>query len=106
MHANLRQYRMPQDMIDDTMHIVDVELADRLSEEPGFVAYECVVGDDGTICTMTIFQDREGAERSQQIATAFVSEHLSDVPIERIGSMIGEVMVSRARDAVLLAAHH
>ncbi|MEA2249341.1 MAG: hypothetical protein QOH46_3870 [Solirubrobacteraceae bacterium] len=106
MHANLRQYRIPLESIDDTMHIVDTELADRLSEEPGFVAYECAVGDDGTICSMTIFQDRDGAERSQEIAAEFVRDHLSDVPIERIGSMIGEVMVSRARDAVLEAAHH
>jgi hypothetical protein len=106
MHANVRQYRIPPELIDDTMHVVDTELADRLSEEPGFVAYQCAVDDDGSICSMTTFQDRGGAERAQEIASEFVRDHLSNVPVERIGSMIGDVMVSRARDAVLEAAHH
>jgi hypothetical protein len=40
------------------------------------------------------------------MAAAFVREFLSGVEIERQGSMIGEVMVSRARERVLEAAHH
>lgn len=106
MHANVRQYRVPADQIDSTMHLADTELADRLAEEPGFVAYELIAAEDGSICSMTIFQDREGAERSQQMAAEFVREHLSGIDIERSGSLLGEVMVSRARDQVLEPAHH
>jgi hypothetical protein len=106
MHANVRQYRMPPGEIDTAMHLADTQLADRLADEPGFVAYELMATEDGSICSMTIFQDREGAERSQEIAAEFVREHLSGMQIERTGAMIGEVMVSRARDQVLEAAHH
>jgi hypothetical protein len=88
------------------MHLVDTELAERLSQEPGFVAYELMAADDGSICSMTIFQDRAGAERSQEIAAEFVRMHLSGVDIQASGSMLGEVMVSRARDQVLEPAHH
>jgi hypothetical protein len=106
MYANVRQYRISADTIDETMHLADTELADRLAEEPGFVAYELMATDDGSVCSMTIFEDREGAERSQQIAAEFVREHLSGIQIERTGDMTGEVMVSRAREQVLQPAHH
>jgi hypothetical protein len=105
MYANLRQYRVSPDDLEATAHLVDTELADRLSEEPGFVAYELMAQDDGTVCSMTIFSDEAGAERSQEIAAEFVREHLSGIEIERTGSMMGEIMVSRAREMVLEAAH-
>src|SRR3712207_9130689 len=76
------------------------------SDEPGFVAYELMAAEDGSICSMTIFEDREGAERSQEIAAEFVRTRLSGIEIERMGSMTGEVMVSRARERVLEAARH
>ena len=106
MHANMRQYRIPPDRIDETMHLADMHLADRLAEEPGFVAYELMATEDGAICSMTIFEDREGAERSQEIAAEFVRTRLPGLEIERQGAMTGEVMVSRARERVLEAAHH
>jgi hypothetical protein len=106
MYANVRQYRISADKIDETMHLADTELADRLADEPGFVAYELMATEDGTVCSMTIFDDRDGAERSQEIAAEFVRDHLSDIEIESLGSMTGELMVSRAREQVLQPAHH
>jgi hypothetical protein len=106
VHANVRQYRISPDRIDETMHLADEHLADRLADEPGFVAYELVASEDGSICSMTIFDGRAGAERSQQMAADFVRDHLSGVEIERTSALTGEVMVSRAREGILEAAHH
>jgi hypothetical protein len=106
MHANLRQYRVAPGDVDEAMHLVDMHLADRMAEQPGFVAYELMATDDGRVCAMTIFQDRKGAERSQQLAAEFIREHLPDMDIEHLGEMTGEIMVSRARDQVLEPAHH
>jgi hypothetical protein len=106
VHANVRLYRISPDAIDETMHLADEHLADRLAEEPGFIAYELMAAEDGNICSMTIFEDREGAEHSQEIAADFVRDQLSGLEIERTSSMTGEVMVSRARERVLEAAHH
>jgi hypothetical protein len=58
------------------------------------------------VCSVTIFEDREGAERSQEMAAEFVREHLSHLGMERTAAMIGEVMVSRAREQLLTPAHH
>ena len=106
MFANVRLYRMAAGQLDEAMHLADTELADRLAEEPGFVAYEVMATEDGNVCSMTIFEDREGADRSQDLAAEFVRDHLSGMEVERTGSMIGEVMVSRAGERVLEAAHH
>jgi hypothetical protein len=106
MYANVRQYRISPDVIDETMHLADTQLADRLADEPGFVAYELMAAEDGMVCSMTIFEDREGAERSQEIAATFVREHLTHIEIEPVGTTTGEVMVSRARERVLEPAHH
>ena len=106
MYASMRQYRISPDAIDETMHRADVELADRLAKEQGFVAYELMAAEDGSVCSMTIFEDRAGAERSQEIAAEFVREQLADIEVERTGSLTGEIMVSRAREQVLEPAHH
>lgn len=106
MFANVRLYRIAAGQLDEAMHLADTELADRLAEEPGFVAYEVMATEDGNVCSMTIFEDREGADRSQDLAAEFVRDHLSGMEVERTGSMIGEVMVSRAGERVLVAAHH
>ena len=106
MFANVRQYRVAPDDIDRAMHLADTELAERLAEEPGFVAYELLASEDGEVCSMTIFQDREGAERSQELAAEFVRDHLSGIQIESTGAITGEIMVSRASERVLEAAHH
>jgi hypothetical protein len=106
MFANLRLYRIAAGQLDEAMHLADTELADRLAEEPGFVAYEVMATEDGNVCSMTIFEDREGADRSQDLAAEFVRDHLSGMEVERTGSMIGEIMVSRAGQRVLEAAHH
>ncbi|MBX5468770.1 MAG: hypothetical protein IRZ21_02605 [Thermoleophilaceae bacterium] len=106
MFASIRIYRLDSGDMDEAMHRVDMHLADRLADEPGFVAYQVCVTSDDTICSVTVFHDEEGALRSNDLAASFVLEHLSDMGITRTGSQIGEVMVSRAASEMLEPAHH
>ena len=106
MYASIRRYRMGAGSMDDAMHIADTELADRLSEEPGFVDYQVMDTGDGTITSVTIFEDEEQCLRSNDRAAAFVREHLGDFQIERLDMFGGEVLVSRAAERVLEPAHH
>jgi hypothetical protein len=80
--------------------------ADPLSEEPGFVDYQVMDTGDGTVTSVTIFEDEERCLRSNDMAAAFVREHLRDFQIERLDVFGGEVMVSRAAERVLEPAHH
>jgi hypothetical protein len=106
MYASIRRYRMGAGSMDDAMHLADTELADRLSAEPGFIDYQAMDTGDGTITSVTIFEDEEQCLRSNDMAAEFVREHLSDFQVERLDTFGGEVMVSRAAERVLEPAHH
>jgi hypothetical protein len=106
MYASIRRYRIGAGTIDDAMHLVDTELADRLSEEPGFVDYQVMETGDETITSVTIFEDEDQCMHSNDLAAEFVRDHLADFQIARFDMFGGEVMVSRAAEKVLEPAHH
>jgi hypothetical protein len=106
MYASIRRYRMKAGSIDDVMHLADTQFADRLSEEPGFVDYQLMDTGDGSIASITIFDDEDQCLRSNDMAAEFVRDHLASYDVERIDVLGGEVMVSRAAERVLQPAHH
>ena len=105
MYASIRHWRLEQGDMDEAMHRADEQFADRLAEQDGFVAYECVQCADDELITMSIFRDREGAERSAELAREFVRDSLSDMEISSIAMQEGDVRVSRAAREVLEPAH-
>src|SRR4051812_39492912 len=101
MHTVVRRYRLDDGDMDEAMHRVDTVLADKLAREPGFVAYECArVGRDGMVSVST-FSDEAGCVRSNDLASDFVRDELSDMKITKLESDAGEVLVSRAAREVL-----
>jgi len=104
MYASVRLYHLEGDM-NEAMHRVDTIFAPRLAEEPGFIAYECIVTGDDTLCSVTTFGDEDGALRSNDLAAEFVGEHFSDMLLTRTDVREGHVAVSRAADEVLTPAH-
>jgi hypothetical protein len=106
MYAMVRRYRADQDDVDEIAHRVDQEFAETLSAETGFCDYQLVDCGDGTVVSITMFEDEDGARRSNQLAAEWVGESLGDLRLERTDALGGEVLVSRAADAVLQPAHH
>jgi hypothetical protein len=106
VHAMVRRYLVSERELDEVAHRVDTEFAEMISREPGFVDYQVIDCGDGTICSMTIFDTEEGARRSNQLAGEWVEESLADLRLERTEAFGGDVMVSRAANAVLEPAHH
>jgi hypothetical protein len=105
MYCSLRQYRADAAKIDEMMHIADEQFADTLSELPGFVDYHVLDCGDGEVFAWTLFQDREGAERANDLAAEFVRDELGAFEITRTGAWTGEVKVSRTRSDVLEPVH-
>jgi len=105
MYAMIRRYRMAAGSIDDLMHKVDTQYADRLQEQLSILNYQAIDTGDGTIVTVTVFEDEERFRRSEA-ATARVREGLAEFRVEEIDALSGEVMVSRASEKVLNAVHH
>src|SRR5829696_5033400 len=104
MYAMIRRYRMVAGSIDDLMHKVDTQYADRLQEQLDILHYQAIDTGDGTIMTVTVFEDEERFRRSD--AAARVREGLAEFRVEEIDALAGEVMVSRASEKVLRAVHH
>jgi hypothetical protein len=104
--ATIRMWRLEEGDLDEAMHRTDVELADKLAEQPGFVSYQCIGRPDGMVCSVTVFRDQEGTERSNELAAEFVRDRLADMKVTRTDMQDGEVMVSRAASEILQPAHH
>ena len=105
MYAMVRRYRMAAGSMDDLMHKVDTQFADRLQEQLGILHYQAIDTGDGTIVTVTVFEDEIQCRRSEA-AAAGVRESLAEFRVEEIHALTGEVMVSRASEKVLDPVHH
>jgi hypothetical protein len=105
MYAMVRRYRMAAGSMDDLMHKVDIQFADRLQEQLGILHYQAIDTGGGTIMTVTVFEDEEQCRRSET-AAAGVREGLAEFQVEEIDALTGEVMVSRATESVLEPVHH
>jgi hypothetical protein len=106
MHCSVRRYRMGVGSIDDLMHRVDVDFADALAQQPGFVAYQAIDCGGDELMSITLFHDEAGASESNELAAQWVAENLGEFELERSEVIGGEVMVSRAASEVLEPAHH
>jgi hypothetical protein len=105
MYAMIRRYSVADDDVAELMHRADVEFADQLAGQPGFVDYQLFAGGDGTLTSITIFETEDRARASTDLASRWISSSLSDLRIDRTDVFGGEVQVSRAADAVLQPAH-
>jgi hypothetical protein len=100
MYAMIRRYRMSRGSINDLMHKVDTRFADRLQAQLGILYYQAIDTGDGTIMTVTVFEDEDKYRRSET-AAAGVRKALGEFRVEEIDAFKGEVMVSRTSEKVL-----
>ena len=86
--------------------IVDTQLAERMAELDGFVAYFVFGSGGGELVAVSVFRDRVTASASDDVAATFVGNELADLDIERTDSIGGgEIVVSRVTDALLAPIH-
>jgi hypothetical protein len=102
----MRRYRAGAGSMDEAMPLADMELADRIPAEPGFVDYQAIDTGDGTITSVTIIEDEDQRLSSNDLAAEFVRDHLAAFEVERIDVFGGETMVRRAADQVLQGHEH
>ena len=106
MFATIRRYRLNTGSMDDLLHEVDVGFAEMIQEVDGFVAYEVMDCGDGMLTTITTFAGRDAAEASTERAATWIRENLSEYEMDRLDVQTGELVVSRAREEMLVPAHH
>jgi hypothetical protein len=78
---------------------VNEEFLPRVRQMPGFLGYYVVDGGDGTLVSVSLFEDRAGAEESTRAATGWVRERLGHLIKTAPVISTGEV-VAHAEGAV------
>jgi hypothetical protein len=101
MYASLRHYKMGAGSIDSLMHQVDEEFAPALSQEPGFVFYFALDTGNHTVQTISTFQDKNSAFRSNEVSAKYVNENLGEFELTRTDVVAGEILVSRLAPGLL-----
>ncbi|MEV0825080.1 hypothetical protein [Nonomuraea rubra] len=112
MHAFIRRYRMGTGSIDDLMRTVNRQFANQLSAggggaseasvqvPAGIVSYQAIATGDDTIVTVTIFETEEACRHAEQGARD-IRLSLAEFQVEETHTFTGEVMLSRASEALL-----
>jgi hypothetical protein len=106
MFCSVRRFRVAREQLDEALHLVDTEFAEELQGLDGFVAYQCLSLEDGTVMSVTTCTTREACEESVERSQEWIRRSLSHIDIERIDAMMGSLDVSRARSEMLEPAHH
>jgi hypothetical protein len=104
--ARVRRYRIAKGDIGELVwRLVDTNLAERMAELDGFVAY-LVFSGAGELVTVSVFRDRATATASDELALQFVRDELVDLEINRTDMVGGgEIAVSRITEALLEPVH-
>ena len=96
MYALVRRYEGvdPGD-IDQVVRQVDAGFVPILEQTRGFQGYWAIKGEEAVVVSITLFDDREGAEDSQRQAAGFVRDHLAALLPRPPQVSAGEVVVAR-----------
>ena len=107
MFASVRRYRLKSGSIDDLLHLVDTDFAETVQEMDGFLEYQVLECGNGEIVTITTFRDRNSARASMEMAADWVRDTLAaQFDLTRMEGFVGEVAISRAREAVTIPARY
>jgi hypothetical protein len=91
MYAVIRKYQFdPSDGAEVDRKVRDV-FVPLLQKAPGFVAYYWLDTGEGTGASLSVFQDKAGAEESVRIAAGFVQQHLAGMGFGSPEVIQGEV---------------
>jgi hypothetical protein len=66
-----------------------------LSQQPGFVSYYTIEGEDGSVVSIGVYESKEEAERSNQIAADWTKQNSSQYVRKPPKITQGEVLVYR-----------
>jgi hypothetical protein len=91
MYAVIRRYQFDKRNSEELDRKVRETFLPLLKKTPGFVAYYWLDTGEGTGASLSVFQNKAGAEESVRVAAKFVQEHLAGIKISKPEITEGEV---------------
>ena len=103
----MRRYRLGgADLGEVVWRIVDTRLAERIEQLDGFVAYFVFGLGSAELVSVSVFRNRHAALASDEVAVAFVRDHVAELGVERTDAIGGGVIVvTRVATALLEPIH-
>lgn len=98
MYAALRWYNVEPGQAHEMARRVNEGFVPIIRNGPGFVAYYLVNVGNNVVVTVSIFEDRAGAEASQRMAADWVARNLVSIMLGPPTITAGEVLVQSLRD--------
>jgi len=65
------------------------------------VEYHVIASANGEACTVTVFEDEDGAKRSSELAAEFTRETLTGFDVAPAAALTGKLRISRVRPELL-----
>src|SRR5215212_9053170 len=100
MHAAIRQYQVAPGSVDEEMiRRINEGFLPIIQEASGFRAYYALDAGDGRFATVSVFEDRAGAEESTRLAADWIKENMASLFPNPPEVLQGEVVVHGAASA-------
>ena len=100
MHAAIRQYQGAPGSVDEEMiRRLKEGFLPIIKDASGFRDYYALDAGDGRVATVSVFEDRAGAEESTRLAADWVRENMASLFPEPPEVLQGEVLVHGAASA-------
>ena len=93
MFAVIRRYQVEPGAVDEITRRVQDGFVPLIRQVPGFVDYYLLDTGNGTIVSLTVYQDRAGEEASVRLAAEFVQQHLAQLIPNPPEVTVGEVRI-------------
>jgi hypothetical protein len=94
MFVSIRRYKVNSKNLPEITRRAQAGFVPIIKGSPGFVAYYGLDTGEGTAATITIFQDKAGAEESNRRAAAWVKENLAGLLDGAPEITVGDVLWS------------
>jgi len=99
MHAAVRIYQVDPGSVAEFKRLVNETFLPTIKEAPGFQAYYSLDTGDGRIASVSVFDDRAGAEASTKMAADNIRQNMASVAPIPPEVLEGEVFATEAASA-------
>ncbi len=99
MHAAIRQYQVDPGSVDEVRRGINEGFLPTIKDVYGFQAYYAIDAGGGRLATVSVFEDRAGAEESSRKAADWIRENMASLFPNPPEVLQGEVVVSEAPSA-------
>jgi heme-degrading monooxygenase HmoA len=89
-HIRFAIYELTQGSFQEVAGLAKDGMLPRFSTEPGFIEYGVADIGNRKVCSITIWETREQAEKSVDVASTWVKENLSN-RVKLVTSYVGEL---------------